>query len=112
MAQECDHSLGILGSMITIGVDRDCYFRKCSACGFEEMLPRAGKSYVGYSLEAETVRDFERREYAKDLLQAWEPGGKPNELFEEAYGSPEKRGKAKKGAKIEESLIKKKVGKA
>jgi len=96
-----------MGTMTTIGVDRDYYYRKCFACGQEEALPRAGKTYTGYSLEAETIRDFERREYAKDLLQAWEPGGKPNELFEDAYGDPIKRGKSKKGAKVEDTLIKK-----
>lgn len=99
---ECNHVLGIMGTMQTIATSRDFYTRKCSVCQQIEKLPRAGKLYIGISIEAETIKDFERREYAKDLLQAWEPDGTKNELFEEAYGDPLKRGKAKKGSKIKQ----------
>lgn len=88
--------------MDTFFISRHFLIRKCRVCGMEEKLPRSGKIWVGYSIEAETLKDFERREYAKDLLQAWEPDGTKNELFEEAYGEPEKRGKAKKGGKIKQ----------
>lgn len=102
----CSHSLGPLSDMKTVGVDRDYYFRKCQICGFKETLYRAGKTYTGYSIQAETGRDFERREYAKDLLQGFEVDGSTNELFREAYGEPKKRGKSRKGAKIESMRIK------
>ena len=97
---ECSHVLGILGTMETVSATRDWFLRKCKVCGETARLRRAGKIWTGYSVEAETLRDFDRREYAKDLLQAWEPDGSTNELFEDAYGDPKKRGKAKKGAKI------------
>lgn len=104
----CDHSLGIFSTMETLEVTRDFYLRKCVKCGEKEKLPRAGKIFVGVSIEAESIKDFERREYAKDLLQAWNPDGTKNELFEEAYGDPEKRGKAKGGSKIKPVKEKKK----
>ena len=92
--------------METIEITRDFYVRQCRVCKEVEKLSRAGKLYVGISIAAETLKDFDRREYAKDLLQAWEPDGNKNELFEEAYGDPVKRGKAKKGAKIDALQIK------
>jgi hypothetical protein len=98
----CNHELGLLSDMETVEVTRDFYIRKCKICKEKEKLPRAGKLWVGISIEAETLKDFERREYAKDLLQAWEPDGSKNELFEEAYGDPVKKGKAKKGGKIKQ----------
>lgn len=104
---ECDHSLGILGSMETISISRDWYIRKCTICKEVEKLPRAGKLWVGVSIQAETIKDFERREYAKDLLQGWNIDGSKNELFEEAYGDPIKKGKAKKGSKIKPIIEKK-----
>ena len=103
---ECNHQLGPLSTMETVKVTRDFYLRRCTTCNETEKLPRAFKIYVGVSIAAETLKDFDRREYAKDLLQAWEPDGTKNELFDEAYGDPVKRGKAKKGAKIDALQIK------
>ena len=104
----CSHELGVLSDMETVKVERDFTVRKCRKCGEVEKLPRAGKLYVGVSIEAESIKDFERREYAKDLLQGWNIDGSKNELFEEAYGDPVKRGKAKKGKKLDKLQIKKK----
>lgn len=87
--------------MEIIAVSSDFYTRKCKVCKYNEKLPRAGKLYVGYSVSAESKRDFERREYAKDLLQAYDVRGNPTEEFQAAYGDPKKRGKAKGGAKME-----------
>ena len=103
---ECSHSLGILSDMQTIEVTRDFTVRKCRVCKEVEKLPRAGRLWVGVSIEAETIKDFERREYAKDLLQGWNVDGSKNELFEEAYGDPIKKGKAKKGSKLDKLQIK------
>ena len=103
---DCDHTLGLFSTMETVKVTRDFYLRKCTVCHETEKLARAGKIYVGVSIAAETLKDFDRREYAKDFLQAWEPDGTKNELFDEAYGDPVKRGKAKKGAKIDALQIK------
>ena len=104
----CSHDLGVLSDMEVVKVERDFTVRKCRKCGEVEKLPRAGKLYVGVSIEAESIKDFERREYAKDLLQGWNIDGSKNELFEEAYGDPVKRGKAKKGKKLDKLQIKKK----
>ena len=108
MMTTCDHSLGILGSMETISISRDWHTRKCVVCKEVERLPRAGKLWVGVSIQGETLKDFDRREYAKDLLQGWNIDGSKNELFEEAYGDPIKKGKAKKGSKIKPVKEKKK----
>ena len=97
---ECSHELGVLSDMEVVTVTRDFTVRKCRICKEIEKLPRAGKLWVGISIAAETIKDFERREYAKDLLQGWNIDGSKNELFEEAYGDPIKKGKAKKGSKI------------
>ena len=102
----CNHALGLLSTMQTLKVTRDWYHRKCTVCGFTEYLRRAGKIYVGVSVEAEQLRDFERREFAKEHLQAYNVDGSTNELFEDAYGDPAARGKAKGGAKMDEMQIK------
>ncbi len=102
----CSHELGIMSDMETVKITRDFYIRKCKVCKEVEELPRAGKIWVGVSIQAETIKDFERREYAKDLLQGWNIDGSKNELFEEAYGDPIKKGKAKKGGKLDKLQIK------
>lgn len=84
-----NHALGIFSSMETI-VTASHYYRKCRVCGKEERLKRAGKLRVGYSLLAEQKRDFERREYAKDLLQPKDTKGATDELFDHAWGNPYK----------------------
>jgi hypothetical protein len=96
--------------METVNVDRDFLYRKCKVCGKEERLPRAGKIRRGISIEAETFRDFERREFAKEHLQAHEPDGSVNELFEEAYGDPVERGKSRMGKGVDQYQIKDKKG--
>lgn len=103
---ECSHELGMLSDMETVKVDSDFYYRKCRICKDEEVLPRAGKIYVGVSIEAEAFKDFERREFAKEHLQGYEPDGSTNALFDEAYGSPEKRGKNRVGKKVDKYRIK------
>ena len=100
----CSHALGTFSNMDTISVSRDFYIRKCSVCGEKEKLRRAGKMWVGYNVKAEALRDFDRREYAKDLLQPKDRKGQVNELFEHAYGSPYK--KSKIGSKVDEYRIK------
>ncbi len=109
----CDHSLGIFSTMKTISVTRDYFTRKCEVCGVTEKLRRAGKISVGYSIEAESIRDFDRRAKAKELLQP-QPGkydeGPVSELFDDAYGDPFKK-KTKIGSAVEKSRIKEKHGK-
>lgn len=90
--------------MRTTAVTDRAYYRECTVCGFEEILPRAGKLWVGYSLEAETKRDFDRREHAKDLLQPKDRQGKIDPLYDHAYGNPYK--KAEVGTTIEKFQIK------
>ena len=102
----CNHELGILSDMAMVRVDKNFYYRKCQVCGEEEKLPRAGKIYVGVSIEAETFRDFERREFAKEQLQAHNPDGSVNEMFEDAYGDPKKRAKNRMGKEIDKFRIK------
>ena len=102
----CNHEFGILSDMVTIHVDRDFYYRKCTVCGFFEQLPRAGKIWSGVSIQAETFRDTERRQFAKEHLQGHEPDGSVNPLFREAYGDPEKRGKSTIGSKMDEYHVK------
>lgn len=97
--------------METVHVSRDFYYRKCKVCDEEEVLPRAGKIWSGVSIEAETFRDFERREHAKELLQSHNPDGSVNELFDDAYGDPIKRGKSKMGKKVGKYQIKDKKDK-
>ena len=103
--QTCDHTLGIFSSMATVGIDSNNYYRKCGVCGFKEILPRAGKLYVGVSIQAESNRDFERREYAKDLIQAYDAKGNVNPEFQSAWGDPKERGKARKGKAMENQVI-------
>ncbi len=103
---ECNHNLGLDSTQTTYKVDRDFYYKKCTVCKEKQKLPRANRIYVGVSIAAETIKDFERREYAKDLLQGWNIDGSKNELFEEAYGDPIKKGKAKKGGKLDKLQIK------
>ena len=106
---EDDHSLGIFSSMITLEASRDFIIRKCQVCGQEEKLPRAGKIWTGYSVQAEQFRDFERREFAKEHLQPQKQKydeGPINELFEDAYGDPAITAKSKMGAKTDEAFIK------
>ncbi len=102
----CDHTIGALSDMETVNVDRDFLYRKCKVCGKEEKLRRAGKIYMGVSIQAETFRDTERREHAKELLQAHNPDGSVNEKFEDAYGDPIERGKTRMGKKVDQHQIK------
>ncbi len=92
VTRNCDHSLGI-SSMAVIEVTPDFYHRKCKVCGEEEHLPRAGKNWVGYSVQQESFRDTERRKYAKDLLQPKDKSGKIDELYNHAWGNPYKTSK-------------------
>jgi len=84
----CLHNLGFLSTMETISVTSDFYLRKCTVCSDSEYLPRAGKIWTGYSIEAEQKRDFERRRYAKDMLQPKDKKGKTTEIFQNAWGDP------------------------
>ena len=102
----CNHEMSILSDMVTLKVDRDYYYRTCTVCGEAERLPRAGKIWSGVSIQAETFRDTERRQFAKEHLQGHEPDGTVNPLFREAYGDPEKRGKTKLGSKMDEYALK------
>ena len=106
----CNHELGILSDMVTVKADKNFYYRQCHVCGETERLPRAGKIYSGVSIGAETFRDFERREFAKEHLQANNPDGSVNEMFEDAYGDPIKRGKTRMGKKLDKYRIKDKKG--
>lgn len=92
--------------METVGIDSHFYYRKCRTCKFKEVLPRAGKLYVGVSIAAESKREFERRDYAKDLIQAYDARGNVNPEFKEAWGSPEERAKPRKGKAMENQQIK------
>src|SRR5258708_20278413 len=92
VTRNCDHSLGI-SSMAVIEVTPDFYHRKCKVCGEEEHLPRAGKNWVGYSVQQESFRDTERRKYAKDLLQPKDKSGKIDELYNHAWAIPYKTSK-------------------
>ena len=105
MKGACNHQLGIMSSMTTEVTPYE-YIRICSVCKISERLPRAGKTYTGYSIEAESKRDFERREYAKDIIQAHDARGNVTEAYHEAYGDPQERGKAGKGKAVEELRIK------
>lgn len=98
--ENCNHTLGILSSMDTIKIEKDRVYRKCRVCKKTETLRRAGKIYVGVSVAAESKRDFERREYAKDLLQPYDVRGNKTEEFLSAYGDPEKKNKSKPGSKM------------
>lgn len=69
-------------------MDADCYMRQCTICKKREILPRAGKLWIGTSPKAEGKRDFERREFAKDLLQPKDRRGKIDELYDHAWGNP------------------------
>ena len=93
--------------METLKTTRDFIYRKCTVCGVEEQLPRAGKIDY-YSVEADSQKNFERREKAKELLQP-APGkydsGPVNELFEDAYGNPFEK-KSKVGQGVEKMRIK------
>ena len=104
--KQCSHELGIFSTMETVGIDSYNYYRKCKVCGFKEVLPRAGKLYVGVSVEAESKRDFERRDFAKDLIQAYDARGNVNPEFQEAWGKPEERAKPRKGKPMENQAIK------
>lgn len=101
----CSHVLGVMSDMETTHVDRDYTYRKCTVCEYKEALPRAGKIWTGYSLQAESKRDFERREFAKDLLQPKDKRGNINELFDHAYGDPYAK-KVEMGRDIESYRIK------
>ncbi len=102
----CTHELSIFSDMVTLKIDRDFYYRTCTVCGVTERLPRAGKIWSGVSIQAETFRDMERRQFAKEHLQAHGADGSVNPLFQEAYGDPEKRGKSKIGSKMDEYQVK------
>ncbi len=110
---KCNHSLGMFSTMKTLEVTEYEIIRRCQKCRKVERLARAGKIYVGVNVAAESKRDFDRRKYAKDLLQAYDVDGKPNQDFVHAYGDPAKRGKAKKGRGIDRAIkrIQKKHGK-
>ena len=105
----CNHALGIFSTMKTVMVTKYLLYRKCSVCKEVEALRRAGKLYVGVSVKAESLRDFDRREYAKDLLQAYDVRGNPNPEFVAAYGDPSKRGRAGKGKAMKSIKEKKKI---
>lgn len=90
--------------METVLVTQEAYHRKCKVCKKEEVLPRAGKIYVGYSPGAEASRDAERRKHAKAILQPTDKRGKQNELFTHAYGDPYK--KSEIGRDVENYRIK------
>lgn len=94
--------------METVGIDSHFYYRRCKVCGFKEALSRAGKIYVGVSIEAESKRDFERRDFAKDLIQAYDARGNVNPEFQEAWGKPEERAKPRKGKAMQNQRIKSK----
>ena len=64
----CNHSLGIYSDMDTVLITPDSIHRRCSVCNKEEYLPRAGKLQTGYSVQAESVRDNERRHGAVEFL--------------------------------------------
>ena len=100
----CNHTIGYLSDMVTYLVTSDAYFKRCKVCGEEEVLRRAGKIWTGYSIKAETKRDFDRREYAKDILQPNDRKGNVSELFDHAYGSPYK--KAEVGTLVDKYRIK------
>lgn len=100
----CNHSLGALSDMETTGLTRDYHYRRCTVCDYQERLPRAGKLHTGYSLKAETKRDFDRREYAKDILQPKDTRGNVSELFQHAWGSPYK--KSSVGSQVDKYRIK------
>ncbi len=89
---DCNHSLG-LSTMVTQSVTPDFIHRKCKVCQEEEHLPRAGKLWIGTDPQAESHRDKERREYAKDLLQPKDKRGKMDELYHHAWGNPYKESK-------------------
>lgn len=102
----CDHSLGFLSDMQTIATDRDYYYRKCAVCGQEERLPRANKVWGGISIKSEGKKDFERREFAKDLLQPKDKRGRIDELYNHAWGDPYQ--KSKIGSQVDQYRIKEK----
>jgi hypothetical protein len=90
--------------METISMDADSYLRRCNVCKKEEILPRAGKLWIGTSVKAEGKRDFERREFAKDLLQPKDRRGKIDELYSHAWGNPYQ--KSKIGTKVDDYKVK------
>ena len=100
----CNHSLGIFSNMETINVTANAYLRQCTICKKKEILPRAGKLWIGTSVTAEGKRDFERREFAKDLLQPKDKRGKIDELYDHAWGNPYQ--KSKIGTQVDEYKIK------
>lgn len=99
----CNHSLG-LSDMVVISVTRAYTKRKCQVCKEVEILPRAGKIWTGYAIKAEAFRDFERREFAKDLLQPKDRKGQVDELYDHAWGDPYK--KSKIGSKTDQYIVK------
>lgn len=104
MSSECNHCLGPLSSMVTTHVTVNYTKRTCRVCSFEETLRRTGRLWVGYNLKAEQFRDFERREYAKDLLQPKDKRGKIDELYSHAWGDPYM--KSKIGTRTDEARVK------
>lgn len=105
----CDHSLSILGTMETKEVNHDYIRRVCTICTYQEVLRRSGKLRRGYSIQAESKREFERRDFAKDLLQPQQYNRdrkkfETSEIFQEAWGNPEKQ--AEVGTKVEDFRIK------
>lgn len=106
---DCDHTISIFNTMETKLV-RGYYVRRCIQCDYKDVLKRAGRIRRGYSIKADTLREFDRRKYAKDLLQPQEYDRDKkdfvlNELYEEAWGDP-KDTKADIGSKVEEARIK------
>lgn len=91
--------------MKTLRIKRDFFDRMCTVCGYRERLPRAGRIWRGTSIQAETFREGERRQYAKEHLQAYEPNGTVNPLFQDAFGDPQKRGKSRMGEKVNDTRI-------
>ena len=105
----CDHSLSIFGTMETTEITHEYIQRRCRRCDYKDTLKRAGRVHRGYSVAAESKRDFERREYAKDLLQPQEYNKnekkfETSKLFKDAWGEPEK--KADVGSAVEKLRIK------
>src|SRR5260221_2609789 len=92
-SREHSHEMGIFSDMVTISANARYIERKCTVCKAQEILPRNGKIYTGYDIKAEAFRDFERREFAKDLLQPKDKKGNIDELYDHAWGDPYKKSK-------------------
>lgn len=102
--KECNHEMGIFSDMVTVSASSGYIERRCTVCKASEILPRNGKMWTGYDIKAEAFRDFERREFAKDLLQPKDRKGQVDELYDHAWGDPYK--KSKIGSKTDQYIVK------